>query len=180
MIFFVHYRVRHLPVEDLADCLLPPHMEKEITSSRLQMILLSPTLLQFLARNSNVVIGRLLHPDRVIAIMLGVRDSQITAQNRHSLVSFPQWIHLEAKDHDLEFVQTVLYFSTQILQRSSAASANLTLTEKNSSNGSGANKRFLRLARSSSNIPNNCRPPESTSFQVHPRRLTEVRNILKP
>ena len=182
MILFVCYRVRHLPVEDLADCLLPPHMEKEITSSRLQMILLSPTLLQFLARNSNVVIGRLLHPDRVIAIMLGVRDSQITAQNRHSLVSFAQWIHLEAKDHDLEFVQTVLYFSTQILQRSSAATAgNLTLTsEKNSSNGSGANKRFLRLARSSSNIPNNCRPPESTSFQVHPRRLTEVRTILKP
>ena len=176
MIFFVHYRVRHLPVEDLADCLLPPHMEKEITSSRLQMILLSPTLLQFLARNSNVVIGRLLHPDRVIAIMLGVRDSQITTQNRHSLVSFAQWIHLEAKDHDLEFVQTVLYFSTQILQRSSAAILTL---EKNSSNGSGANKRFLRLARSSSNIPNNCRPPESTSFQVHPRRLTEVR-ILKP
>ena len=180
--------VRHLPVEDLADCLLPPHMEKEITSSRLQLILLSPTLLQFLARNSNVVIGRLLHPDRVIAIMLGVRDSQITAQNRHSaLVSFAQWIHLEAKDHDLEFVQTVLYFSTQILQRNSSYSVNSgqavttsgDLTRNNSAaanSGSGANKRFLKLARSSSNIANNCnRPPESTSFQVHPRRLTEVR-----
>ena len=117
------YSVRHLPVEDLSDCILPPHMEKEITSSRLQMILLSPTLLQYLARNSNVVVGRLLHPDRVIAIMLGVRDSQITAQNRHSLVSFPQWIHLEAKDHDLEFVQTVLYFSTQILQRNSGSNS---------------------------------------------------------
>ena len=179
--------VRHLPVEDLADCLLPPHMEKEITSSRLQLILLSPTLLQFLARNSNVVIGRLLHPDRVIAIMLGVRDSQITAQNRHSaLVSFAQWIHLEAKDHDLEFVQTVLYFSTQILQRNSSHSVNsgqavttsgdLTRNNSAANSGSGANKRFLKLARSSSNIANNCnRPPESTSFQVHPRRLTEVR-----
>ena len=179
--------VRHLPVEDLADCLLPPHMEKEITSSRLQLILLSPTLLQFLARNSNVVIGRLLHPDRVIAIMLGVRDSQITAQNRHSaLVSFAQWIHLEAKDHDLEFVQTVLYFSTQILQRNSSYSVNsgqavttsgdLTRNNSAANSGSGANKRFLKLARSSSNIANNCnRPPESTSFQVHPRRLTEVR-----
>ena len=185
--------VRHLPVEDLADCLLPPHMEKEITSSRLQLILLSPTLLQFLARNSNVVIGRLLHPDRVIAIMLGVRDSQITAQNRHSaLVSFAQWIHLEAKDHDLEFVQTVLYFSTQILQRNSssvnsgqAVTTDGDLTRKNSAanNGSGANKRFLKLARSSSSIANNCnRPPESTSFQVHPRRLTEVRiiKVIKP
>ena len=78
--YFFISRVRHLPVEDMGDCILPPHMEKEITSSRLQLILLSPTLLQFLARNSNVVIGRLLHPDRVIAIMLGVRDNQITGE----------------------------------------------------------------------------------------------------
>ena len=55
--------------------------------------------------------------------MLGVRDSQITPANRHSLVSFAQWIHLEAKDHDLEFVQTVLYFSTQILQRNSGSNS---------------------------------------------------------
>ena len=101
------------------------------------------------------------------AIMLGVRDSQITPANRHSLVSFAQWIHLEAKDHDLEFVQTVLYFSTQILQRSSASAAN----------NNGSNKRFNnnRLARSASNLANSCnRPPESNSFHVHPRRLTEV------
>lgn len=39
------------------------------------------------------------------------------------LVSFSQWIHLEAKDHDLEFVQTVIYFSTQILNRSSCSSS---------------------------------------------------------
>ena len=102
----------------MADCLLPPPMEKEITSSRLQLILLSPTLLQFLARNSNFSLGRLLHPDRVIAIMLGVRDAQISPQIRQqNLLSFSQWIHLEAKDHDLEFVQTVSYFSLQILKQ---------------------------------------------------------------
>ena len=39
-------------------------------------------------------------------------------EHRSSLISFPQWVHLEARDHDLEFVQTVLYFSSQILQRS--------------------------------------------------------------
>ena len=141
----------------MADCLLPPPMEKEITSSRLQLILLSPTLLQFLARNSNFSVGRLLHPDRVIAIMLGVRDSQISTQIRQqNLVSFSQWIHLEAKDHDLEFVQTVSYFSLQILKQQSS------------------HKRVHKLARSASNI---CRPPlasESNSFHVHPKRVTEV------
>ena len=67
-----YYRVRHLPVEDFIDSLLPPQMEREISGSRLQLVLLSPTLLQVLARNSNTsVMGRFLHPDRVIAIMLG-------------------------------------------------------------------------------------------------------------
>lgn len=146
----------------MSDCQLPPHMEKEIASSRLQMVLLSPTLLQFLARNTNIIIGKLLHPDRVIAIMLGVRDSQITAHHRnHSLVSFVQWIHLEAKDHDLEFVQTVLYYSTHILQKNSKD-----------------HKRLQRLTRSTSNIANNCRPTESTSFTVHPKRINEVSALI--
>ena len=151
----------------MADCLLPPPMEKEITSSRLQLILLSPTLLQFLARNSNFSLGRLLHPDRVIAIMLGVRDAQISPQIRQqNLLSFSQWIHLEAKDHDLEFVQTVSYFSLQILKQQNLL----------------GHKRVAHklVSRSASNI---CRPPlasESNSFHVHPRRVTEVcKNIIK-
>ena len=70
--YHLYYRVRHLPVEDFIDSLLPPQMEREISGSRLQLVLLSPTLLQVLARNSNTsVMGRFLHPDRVIAIMLG-------------------------------------------------------------------------------------------------------------
>ena len=48
--------------------------------------------------------------------MLGVKDDLISLEHKSVFATFPQWIHLEAKDHDLEFVQTVLYFSTQILQ----------------------------------------------------------------
>ena len=155
--------MRHLPVEDFIDCLLPPQIEKEITASRLQLVLLSPTMLRVLARNSSTPVGRLLHPDRVIAIMLGVRDAQILPEHRNSLISFSQWIHLEAKDHDLEFVQTVLYFSTQILQRSHKIKA---MTSSSSSTTAS-----IKLARSASN---NCRPSESTLFHVHPRRVTEV------
>ena len=162
--FVFNCRVRHLPVEDFIDCLLPPQIEKEITGSRLQLVLLSPTMLQVLARNSNTPVGRFLHPDRVIAIMLGVRDAQILPEHRNSLISFSQWIHLEAKDHDLEFVQTVLYFSTQILQRSHKIKA------MTSSNASAS----IKLARSASN---NCRPSESTLFHVHPRRVTEVNHL---
>ena len=85
------------------------------------------------------------------------------------LVSFSQWIHLEAKDHDLEFVQTVLYFSTQILQRSDsrrvhrAGSANSHGFAEPHSNASSMGGRML----------NGCRQ-ESTLFNVHPKKLNEV------
>jgi len=111
--------VKHLPVEDMT-CLLPAKLESEIYNARLQLVIVSPLFLQWVYKNPNQLVGRLLQQDRVIALLLGVREEQVLAEHRSSLISFPQWVHLEARDHDLEFVQTVLYFSTQILQRTEA------------------------------------------------------------
>ena len=69
-------------MEDMGECVLPAHIEEEIYQSRLQIVLLSPTLLEFIHRHPSLVIGRLLHPDRVIAIMLGVKDNLITSEHR--------------------------------------------------------------------------------------------------
>lgn len=71
----------------MGDCVLPQHIEEEIYQSRLQIVLLSPTLLQFISRHPSLLIGRLLHPDRVLAIMLGVKDSLITAEHRSGTIS---------------------------------------------------------------------------------------------
>ena len=111
--------VKHLPVEDMT-CLLPAKLESEIYNARLQLVIVSPLFLQWVYKNPNQLVGRLLQQDRVIALLLGVREEQVLSEHRSSLISFPQWVHLEARDHDLEFVQTVLYFSTQILQRTEA------------------------------------------------------------
>ena len=81
------------------------------------------------------------------------------------LVSFSQWIHLEAKDHDLEFVQTVLYFSTQILQRSDAKRVHRA--------GSICSNISSSLNPSGRNF-NGCRA-ESSLFSIQPKRLSEVR-----
>ena len=77
-------RVQHLPVEDLASTDLPPVMSTKISSSALQMVLLSPTFLHFLSRSpqSSLAVGPLLHPDRVLAVMLGVKDSQILPEHK--------------------------------------------------------------------------------------------------
>ena len=109
-------QVKHLPVEDLG-CYLPTRMEAELFNARLQLVIVSPVFLQWVYKNPAQLVGRVLQQDRVIALLLGVREEQVTAEHRSSLISFPQWVHLEARDHDLEFVQTVLYFSSQILQR---------------------------------------------------------------
>ena len=109
-------QVRHLPVEDLS-CHLPTRMEADLFNARLQLVIVSPVFLQWVYKNPAQLVGRILQQDRVLALLLGVREEQVTAEHRSSLISFPQWVHLEARDHDLEFVQTVLYFSSQILQR---------------------------------------------------------------
>ena len=79
------------------------------------------------------------------------------------LFSFSQWIHLEAKDHDLEFVQTVLYFSTQILQRSDAKRAHRASSVCSNPSSSG---RHINGCRSESNI-----------FSIQPKKLSEVREF---
>ena len=165
--------VRHLPVEDLASA-LPGRLEAEILNSRLQVVVVSPVFLQWVYRNPSLLVGRLLQQDRVIALLLGVREEQggwailpgnlfqptilVLPEHRSSLLSFPQWVHLEARDHDLEFVQTVLYFSTQVL---SATYLYRTVT---------ISPQILQRTEA--------RPPppvaqESLAFTVFPRKVTE-------
>ena len=51
-------RVRHLPLEDIGALeSLPTHIEEEIYNSRLQLVLVSPVLLQFIQRHPKLIIG---------------------------------------------------------------------------------------------------------------------------
>ncbi|XP_059091357.1 uncharacterized protein LOC131886916 isoform X1 [Tigriopus californicus] len=183
------FNLSHLPVEDLAGNVIPTPMEEDIYHSRLQIVLLSPIFLEFLRSKPSYSVGRILHPDRVLAIMLGVKDNRINQDHRDSLVSFSQWIHLEAKDHDMEFVQTVIYFSTQILNRSNGS------TDTNSVSTTSMRPNRLQKLNSITNLPQS-RPQTSTSmrgrlasvstqaggesnfFHVHPKKLTENHNRL--
>ena len=52
-----------MPLEDLAGNVLPPSMEEGIFHSRLQLVLLSPNFLSFIAKNPSTPLGRLLNPE---------------------------------------------------------------------------------------------------------------------
>ncbi len=93
------------------------------------------------------------------------------------LASFSHWIHLEAKDHDLEFVQTVLYFSTQILNRSSPPPN----PSCSSATGEGGGSKSLGRGIGLGFVSGMAAPSSSgcggaeSSFHVHPKKITEVR-----
>ena len=145
-------------------------MEEGIFHSRLQLVLLSPNFLSFIAKNPSTPLGRLLNPDRVLAVMLGVKDNQILPEHRSALSSFSQWIHLEAKDHDLEFVQTVLYFSTQILNRTPG---------ENGGGGGGTKARTGKRLQSHNSghgfsVTARMSGGDNSSFHIHPKKITEV------
>ncbi len=174
--------MRHLPAEDVASTspeLLPSSASRDLRESRLQLCLLSPSLLHFLS-SAHAATGFSLggsvvtNPDRVVAIMLGVRDDQITSEHRAGLGSFSHWIHLEARDHDLEFVQTVLYFSTQILNRRTAGPDG----HEGDDDRGGRPTSWRRARRARSSGRGFCAAAEARAgngtFHIHPKKVTEV------
>ena len=76
--------VKHLPVEDMT-CLLPAKLESEIYNARLQLVIVSPLFLQWVYKNPNQLVGRLLQQDRVIALLLGVREEQVCVKGKESM-----------------------------------------------------------------------------------------------
>ena len=55
--------------QDLAGCgghALPPRLEAELYSARLQLVIVSPVFLQWVYRNPALLVGRLLQQDRSV------------------------------------------------------------------------------------------------------------------
>ena len=101
--------------------------------------------------------------------------------NFSGLVSFSQWVHLEAKDHDLEFVQTVLYFSTQILHRTSSTGSDVKKASlpKQQQQQQQQQQSLLQQQQQQQHWKSIAGRPESNFFHIHPRKVTEVKNLQK-
>ena len=57
--------------------------QAEIYNARLQLVILSPLLLSWVLQHPAQLAGRLLQQDRVIAILLGVTEEQVTPEHRY-------------------------------------------------------------------------------------------------
>jgi hypothetical protein len=58
-------------------------LQAEIYNARLQLVIVSPLLLSWVVQHPHQLAGRLLQQDRVIAILLGVTEEQVTPEHRY-------------------------------------------------------------------------------------------------
>lgn len=106
-------RVQHMAIEEP----IAPRTEEKIRSSRLQIIVICPTLLEYIQTNSEHVVHLTsnLITDRVLVMMLGVQESHINETYRSSLVCYDQWKKFFVKDQDETFVGQLLGAAISIL-----------------------------------------------------------------
>ena len=106
-------RVRHIAIEEP----IAPKTEQKIRSSRLQIVVVCPVLLERVRTNPEHAVHLTNHliPEKVLAMMLGVHDSHINDTYRSSLVSCDQWRKFFVKDQDETFVGELLGAAVAIL-----------------------------------------------------------------
>ncbi|XP_018337278.1 PREDICTED: phosphoinositide 3-kinase adapter protein 1 isoform X1 [Trachymyrmex septentrionalis] len=107
------FKVRHIAIEEP----IVPKTEQKIRSSRLQIVIVCPVLLERVRTNPehSVHLTNHLVPEKVLAMMLGVHDSHINNTYKSSLVSCDEWRKFFVKDQDETFVGELLGAAVAIL-----------------------------------------------------------------
>lgn len=118
-----------------------------LADSCVQLVILSPSFLDYVDQNKNVFyIGQLLDPEKVVAMLCGVDQSDVSRLHKAALVSYDCWKNkLSVVDQDKEFVISILRKTAEILSSGSEESC-------------GAREPFLK-----------------PQFKITPRRIKQVR-----
>lgn len=107
------FKVRHIAIEEP----IASKTEERIRSSRLQIVIVCPVLLERVRNNPEHAVHLTSHlvTEKVLAMMLGVHDSHINDTHRSSLVSYDQWKKFFVKDQNETFVSELLGAAVAIL-----------------------------------------------------------------
>ncbi|KAG8237079.1 hypothetical protein J437_LFUL005186, partial [Ladona fulva] len=104
---------------------IPVALEEKMAGVRLQVVIICPQFLDYLFQHPEPgsAVGRLLCPERVLAMLLGVEENSINEEHRAALISYNQWKHLQVKNKDEKFVADFLNVAMGILSRVSTNTA---------------------------------------------------------
>ncbi|XP_069668608.1 phosphoinositide 3-kinase adapter protein 1 isoform X2 [Periplaneta americana] len=114
------FKIMCVGLEDIVGPqVLPLANEERMMNVKLQIVILCPQFLHHIYENPGpaTTLGRLLHPDRVLAMLLGVDESAVTEQHRAALISYQQWHHLPVRDQDESFVRRFLLEALDMISR---------------------------------------------------------------
>lgn len=114
------YKILNLGVEDIVSSgNMSVAMEEKMVRVKLQIVIICPQFLEHIYDNPGPagILSRLLQPDRVLAMLLGVEESSITEQHKAVLPSYEQWQRMPVKDQDESFVGDFLGVGLTILAR---------------------------------------------------------------
>nr|CAD7400142.1 unnamed protein product [Timema cristinae] len=97
---------------------IPASLEEKMVRVKLQIVIVCPQFLEQVYQHPAPALGKLLQPDRVLAMLLGVEEDSVTEQHRgRSLITYQQWCRLAVKDQDASFVGDFLEVAMGILAK---------------------------------------------------------------
>ncbi|KAJ8875860.1 hypothetical protein PR048_023763, partial [Dryococelus australis] len=94
-------------------------LEEKMVHVKLQIVIVCPQFLEHIFQNPGpgTALGKLLQPDRVLAMLLGVSEDHILEQHRAALMSYQQWRRIPVRDQDESFVGEFFEIATNMLAR---------------------------------------------------------------
>ena len=92
--------------------------DESVYHASLQLVIVSPSLLQWLAGHQTPPAGRLLHPSSVIGLLLGVTAGDMTPGQITPLMHFPQWrlVEIANDKQDTEYLTNLTDACREILE----------------------------------------------------------------
>ncbi|KAF5307318.1 hypothetical protein FQR65_LT07034 [Abscondita terminalis] len=117
------FKILHLGAEEIIETNADVKIIEERTSGvKLQLIVLCPTLLEDISNNptSATKLGKIILPDRTLALLLGVSDDDLTEVHKQVLPTYSQWQRLSVgmdQDQDENFTKEFLGTAVAILSK---------------------------------------------------------------
>nr|XP_045583342.1 uncharacterized protein LOC123746107 isoform X2 [Procambarus clarkii] len=90
----------------------------KLKAAKLQIVILSPCFLDHIGKHVRCELGQVFKPEKVLALLLGVDDSQFTMAHRSVLYSYNDWHRLKVRNMDMSFIYEVLAEGISILNNS--------------------------------------------------------------
>uniref|UniRef100_A0A2S2R4D6 Phosphoinositide 3-kinase adapter protein 1 n=1 Tax=Sipha flava TaxID=143950 RepID=A0A2S2R4D6_9HEMI len=126
------YRIQRVRLEDVLSGVMSAPRQERCSQARLQIVLVCPIFLERVLAHSgrSDSLCALLQTNRMLALLVGVTENDLTDQHKTVLVDYDEWRKMVVKDQDRESVGDFYGVSMDILNNVTHAPRSLGITEE--------------------------------------------------